>query len=384
MDIRKPGNEAEYTDTVSRLEQAWLLHLLHEFETICRECDLALRPPIFEVSASRRLLGSWSPGTRTIRLSGFLILTYPWWITVQVLRHEMAHQVCSEIYGKEDSGHGPGFKKACELLGVEKTFRAAAADTEEALRLYAEGGKLDRECDRIMEKVRKLTALGRSANEHEAALALQKANRLLRQYNLSPGSEKDESPFVRRTINTGMQRMAVHLRVLAALLEAFFSVRVVLATQYAPLQDRLNKTIELLGSVENTACAEHCFYFISDRLNYLWEYHRHSISGDRRTARKSYYLGVLAGFRETLEKEREQATDSLPAAAARQETRELAVISKKLDHFTTKHFPRLSRRKGRKLTLNADAYDKAHLEGRKIRLHQPVERSRSRKTRLIG
>lgn len=378
------GPEAgKYSEMVARMEQAWLVRLLEEFDAICAESGISLRAPIFEISDSRRMLGSWLSDTRVIRISGFLILTYPWWMTRQVLRHEVAHQLCSEFFHTTEAGHGQVFQKACELIGVPEAFRSSTADTEQELRLLAQG-KNGGESDRILDKVKKLMALGQSGNEHEAAAALRKAERLLRRYNLSPGNKGEKRPFIRRTIDTGMQRMAVHIRVLATLLETFFSVRVVLATQYDPRCDRVHKTIELLGSQENTACAEYCFHFISDRLEYLWDYHKHSITGNRRTARKSFYLGILSGFRETLERERKRPGAYVSPEEAREVNDALVATGGRLDRFTAQHFPRLSRRRGRRITLNPEAYDRAHLEGKKIRLHQPVDSAGTGKTRLIG
>lgn len=52
----------------------------------------------------------------------------------------------------------------------------------------------DSRMEKVLEKVKKLVALSKSSNEHEAALALERAQALLAEYNLSIADiEKDES-----------------------------------------------------------------------------------------------------------------------------------------------------------------------------------------------
>ena len=59
--------------------------------------DLELKLPIFEISDSRKEFGAWHSTPRILRLSRHLIYNYSWSVTLQVLKHEMAHQLCTEI-----------------------------------------------------------------------------------------------------------------------------------------------------------------------------------------------------------------------------------------------------------------------------------------------
>ena len=75
------------------------------------------------------------------------------------------------------------------------------------------------------------------------------------------------------------------------------------ASTYDPLQDCSLKTIELLGPEENVAIAAHCYHFLENRLLVLWQQNRLRFAGGGLRARKSYFLGILAGFRQTLQGE---------------------------------------------------------------------------------
>ncbi len=61
--------------------------------------------------------GQWDSETRTLTLSEALIREYPWDVILEVLKHEMAHQIVSETYGG-DEGHGALFHQVCRKLGV--------------------------------------------------------------------------------------------------------------------------------------------------------------------------------------------------------------------------------------------------------------------------
>ena len=142
-----------------------------------------------------------------------------------------------------------------------------------------------------------------------------------------------------RTINTGAQTLPIHRKMICTLLETCFAVRVICASLYDPNKDVSFKTIELLGRQEEVATAEHCWYFLENRLRTLWEKKRLAYSGNGRVARKSYYLGLLAGFRETLERSRSRMDSSTPVADP---SADLPMVreQQRLDDFVAFRFPR--------------------------------------------
>ena len=355
----------------SQLHAAWLSQLAREYSDICYQYGFRLHPPVLRISNSRSQLGSWSSSERTLILSHHLINGHPWRLTLQVLKHEIAHQICDELLGRPDAGHGPLFRDTCTRLGLDACFHRASADLAEGLPDSAQGSAATERGRQIIDRVRKLMALGRSDNEHEAALALQRASELLTRHRLDFDGLAAEEGLVHRTINTGSQTLPTHRKAICAILEHFFAVRVICASEYDPQTNRSFKTIELLGPEEAVAIAEHCTHFLENRLETLWLANRHAFIGNRRTARTSYFLGLLAGFRQTLEQSRkpEAKPCQTPLAAA---DVPMVQARERLNAFVAFRFPRLRRTSGRASTLHGEAYRQAVAEGRTIKMHRPM------------
>ena len=364
-------------DFANRLESAWLCQLTREYNDICYQYGIRLTPPILRISRDRRQMGSWSATDRILRLSAALIGHHPWRITLRILKHEMAHQICSELLGRHDAGHGPLFCQACDRLGLEAAYQRAGADLAETLSGDDPGAPATRQGRQIIDRVRKLLALGGSDNEHEAALAMQRAAELLARHRLDFDALAEGEGLVHRTINTGGRTLPVHRKAICTMLETCFSVRVICASIYDPMADVSLKTIELLGREEDTAIAEHCYHFLEDRLEALWQKNRRAFAGNGRTARQSYFLGLLAGFRQSLE--RGMAANRCPTNhTAQKETLPDAIdlpaltAEQQLDDFVAFRFPRLRRLRRQGITMNPEAYRQAVAEGRELTLHRPV------------
>ncbi len=355
---------------IVQMESCWLAQLIREFDNICYQYRVCLDPPIFELTKSKKMLGSWQATDRIISISAHLILTQPWSVTLQVLKHEMAHQVCSELFHDKDSGHGETFNKACSMLGVESSFQRAAADTAEMVdELKQRGLSPDHH---ILEKVRKLLALGQSGNEHEAKLALEKATALLARHNLSLSSLAEERELVHLIIETKKQRVPVYQRMIWSLLDKWFFVRVIAASRYHPYDDKVYKTVELFGASENVAIAEYSYYFLEERLDTLWRQYKNTTGSKQRIAKKSYYVGLLTGFAEGL---------ALGAASAgtndlkqiKESNMTLIATETRITSFVEFHFPRLKKVSRRSIKVDKEAYEDAKITGRQLKLNRPVQ-----------
>lgn len=355
-----------------RLHAAWLSQLAREHRDICFQHAVPLQAPVLIISRNRTQLGSWSAMDRTIALSHFLISGHPWSVTLQVLKHEMAHQMVSEIHGRDDAGHGPLFRECCSRLGLDAPFHRARADLAEGLVAADPGSAATEQGRQIIDKVRKLLALGGSDNEHEAALAIRRAGELLARYRLDFDSLAEDQGLVHRTLNTFSRILPAYRKSICSLLESCFAVRVICASLYDPRADVCHKTIELLGREEEVAIAEHCYHFLENRLQTLWERHRCRFDGNGRVAKKSYYLGLLAGFRQTLERSR-RASEPGGKASAGETALPALRDQQRLEAFVAFRFPRLRRMRGRSTAMNGAAYRQAVAEGREIILRRPVD-----------
>ena len=379
-------------------QQAWLEQLVHEFNDICYYYRVQLRTPIFELSAAQQQLGCWVPGQRIIRISQYLIASSSWDVVLMVLKHEMAHQLCSEYFASCDLGHGKAFQEACQLLGVPSPYNHATGDLPEVLAEPANDEKTEAGRN-IIRRVHKLLALAGSENEHEAALAMQRATQLLLRHNIemtTAGNAGDNpsdhsSTCVRLLIKTGKKQIPSWRKAICRILKDYFFVEVIFSSLYDAQRRDSYKTIELLGRSENVPVAEHCFYFLEQQLESLWGKNRQRFKGNTRTAKNSYYLGLLHGFSQKMA---EQAQNM--SQGARQQRSEAVEGSEMtgalivsgdtvLQEFMGFHFPRLRTRTTRGGRIDTQSYEDAVIAGKKIVLHQSLaEKKQGKQTLFIS
>ena len=353
------------------LRQAWLRQIRREYQAICYQYRLALPAPLLILSDSTTILGSWNSATRELCLSSRLIAGLDWPITVQILKHEMAHQICTDLFNDAAAGHGPQFRRAGGMLGLEERFCGARIDCS-GLRELARQRPAENRDDKnsILARVDKLFALAGSDNEHEAALAMERAWQLLRRHNLEPGGGGRDD-FCREIIVTGRKRMPAHLKQICVLLQDHFCVQVVVATTYLAETDREVRTVELFGRPANVDVAIHCYHFLLERVEHLWQANRDRFRPHARRARTSYLRGLIQGFAQRLDRaagkrHRQANTTDLVPLCQRAET------ERALCAFVAHYHPRLVRRRGRRVALHDRAWREAVAEGRAIVLHRVV------------
>lgn len=361
----------------------WARQLSKEFVDICWGHQLALAPPVIEIFSSARHLGEWHQATQTIKISSHLILHHPWLVTINVLKHEMAHQLCA-AEGSPEAGHGPIFQAACARLGVPPPYRSGRGDTPALFTDLESDSQLVQEGRRFFAKVEKLLALAQSPNEHEAALAMQKANALIERYNLQQLASEAKSHYTHAIINLHKQSVSGCQRSICTILRDFFFVRIIQSQAYDPLSDQHHKTIELFGRAENVAVAEYCYHFLERELALLWGRNKSRFQGQTLRQKNSYCLGVLHGFHQKLKEQQAakpamRTAPSLPAAA-----RALTVITDPdLDEFIGQRFPRLRtvRRAGGQ--INRSTYSHGAADGKNIILRQGVAGQDGNQGRLL-
>lgn len=358
------------------LEQAWLLQLTQEHARICQECRVKLEPPILSLTQGESRLGHWSGARREISLSSAFIAGHDWAVVLQVFKHEMAHQLCGELWHEPNAGHGPIFIRACQVLAVDAAFQGARVDLADGLQEALQQGKPASPASKLHQRIRKLLALADSDNEHEAALALAHASALLARHRLEASSLDGQADFVHESINTGQQTMPGFRRAICTILLEYFSVRVITASIYDQHRNVSVKTVELLGRRQDVAVAHHCYHFLEERLLTLWQARRHRFKGMGHMARNSFFLGLLAGFRQTLaqEKKKEQHPPISPKTQARMQAKMQALMQSEalLDNFVDERFPRVRRRRQPGITVSSRLYNAAMEEGRKLRMPRPV------------
>jgi hypothetical protein len=367
----------------------WSRQLLSEFDTINWQYGLRLKTPLFAISESRHGYGSWQAATRTISLSVHLIVHFSWDVSCMILKHEIAHQICSERFFADNEGHGPRFQQACDLLGLPPAFRLAAGDLPEGIKIEGSGNLVTEKARLVIRKVGKLLALANSTNEHEAALAMKKAGQLMARHNIQQIQEDKKSEFQSLVIKTGRQRIEGWQNSISMILLRFFFVKVVTSTLYDPLRTSSQKTIRLFGRAENVEIAHYCYQFLSRQIVALWRENRSRLGRNGVRARNSYYLGVLQGFYEQLQQKEEGVgpqnsqgqDDSLPknspeAVGGDDKSagiRALVVAEDQaLAQFVGRHCPRLRHRSSRGAMVYQEIYEQGRVEGQRLSMRDGV------------
>jgi hypothetical protein len=380
------GNLNKYKELEYR--RKWLYQLQSEFKLVCSWYKISLKIPAFKISDSRTTLGSWDPDTRTITVSSVLIQEYSWDVVISILKHEMAHQYVHETLQKgAEKPHGPAFKETCEKLGVSYPFSSATGDTP---KVFTHKGQQDsdQEYNNKVNKVRKMLSLAGSANKHEAAAAMSKANAFIRRYNLERLESTEQSIYSYEIKNTGKKRLNIIVRRVASLLMDYFYVDIVYSDLFDAASGEHYKTIELLGSAENVSFASHVYDFLMQRVDFLWKNYKKATRCPGKL-RKTFILGLLQGFREKLAREEKKQSLSARFSEKKSEHKtisELVVTEDPgLSRFIAKRFPRL-----RKVQYDvpgiycSNTYSAGKTEGKKITIHKAVERDDGNLGRLLS
>jgi hypothetical protein len=373
-------------ENISHYYRLWSRQFLREFTSMCYQYSLSLEPPVFAITESNTQLGSWLSGTREIRISSKLIKNYPWDVTLQVLKHEIAHQICSEIFHDQSGGHGENFIKACEILGLPERFRQAAGDLPQKIERQEDDCSGNEYSRNIIEKIRKLLALAESSNEHESALAMEMAGKLLKRHNLQQLHEDERNNYVYSIINSKRKRIEEYQRRIILVLTKYFYVKAICSSLYDPLRDEIHKTFEIFGKKENVEIAEYCYHFLEQKLPLLWQHNSLEVKGNTRIAKKSYYLGLLHGLSEKLSEQdssghRHKPNQPLSRSSTSSEL--VVAVDNGLNRFIHARYPRLSRRSKAGAKIYRETFDNGVMVGRTLIIHKGITGERRNSGRLL-
>jgi hypothetical protein len=254
-----------------------------------------LRPPTLALADGARKLGQWLASDRRIELSRAFVVDGAWGAVVEVLKHEMAHQLVTEVFGDPDpTPHGPTFRAVCERHGID----AAAAGVPEAVP--------SAEADRVLGRVAKLLALAESPNVNEAELAMAEAQRLMLKHNLDATAR---ASYSFRHLGTPTGRVSEAERILANLLNDHFFVECIWVPVWRARAGKRGSVLEICGTTLNLTIAEHTHAFLLHTADRLWsQYQRQHAAGKR--DRRAYQAGVMTGFREKLDTQRKRHTEA--------------------------------------------------------------------------
>lgn len=353
-------------DDAQKIRRAWTEELYREYDHILFSYRIRhLHPPLIMIADVTSIWGRWHPVTRTITISAALILNYKWDIVLEVLKHEIAHQVVSELFGG-DHTHGAAFKQACTMLGVADWAAHASGELPRDIPSWRDR-RLSGDDERLLRRAEKLLSLAASANEHEALLAMERVRELYERHNLDRLKAQRAASMVHLLLSRGKKRIDIAESMIGSILVEHFFVKVIFSDSYDAQTQQRHKVLEVMGADENVLMAEYVYHFLYRQVHALWDEYRRR-TGKGVAAKASFIVGALTGFREKLRRHSVEST----ALAGEEKTALIALNGQELDDFVATRHPRLVTRNTGRTRRDAATYHEGHSQGSKLTLNKPV------------
>ena len=351
----------------SIIENLLTKQLYKEYEHILYSYSIKLQTPNIMILKLESQYGSWCPKTRTICLSRSLVWNYPWIYTLEVLKHEIAHQYVSENFKKEEH-HGVYFKKACTLLRVKHWAQKSCINLDQCLHDISKEPSNKTETQPIR-LVKKLLHLSTSSNKHEALLAIKKASEIAEKYQINSANLDREQNYTTLTIKTGQKKIPSYKTLIGSILISHFKVKIIYSTLFNPKKIQEEKTIEILGTLQNTKMAEYVFYFLSQQLKSLWEEHKEKTKKKGLKLKHQFYFGVLDGFQAQLIIYKKKQNQDSPTSKT---SITLFKQEQMLLDYTQHQYPKVTHSKQTGYIIKSNAYSAGFTKGNQLKVRHPI------------
>ena len=349
------------TDEHDMQMRAWLAELTNEHRRICHFFNVQLTTPIIRIAELQSSWGLWQSQPRMITIARRLITNYPWNTAIEVLKHEMAHQMVSEIHQRENEHHGKLFRSCCQQLGMAAW--SMQAEIELGAQVFAsETEASDTSHNPVLRKVKKLLALGQSGEKHEAELAMQRVQEICMRHNLKSLPQEDDQ-YVMEILNQHKKRLSREQLAICDLLTSNFAVNVICSSLYSAADNTTHRTLELFGRAAEVKIAEYVYFFLLNQINKLWKKERASLPDVARRSKGSFSEGLLAGFAQTLARHDK-------TAAARQAHALTVQLQTQAVSFSKTRCPRVRSVSVAGSRYRRDSYNRGYQAGRKLKLRQ--------------
>lgn len=347
--------------TIEQLETQLVRALLATFRSLNWQLfGETLTTPVISLSDREDTLGQWFSDTREIRIQRKMAFYEPWTLTEEVLKHEMAHQFVHEVLGQTgETAHGPVFRAVCAERGIDpKAFGLPNAEGPAHSKVFS--------------RVSKLLALASSANQHEAELAMNKAQQLMQAHNFEAVKSKMPQGYGFRQLHAPMTRIYEPERWLAAIINEHFFVHVIWVQAYDAQRGQQGRVLEIAGTPENLAIAEYVHGFLLQTAERLWVQHKKAQGITKNKDRQRFRIGVMRGFKEKLAAQK----------VASKATGLVWVKDGDLEAYARRRHPRIHSVRHQAASDSA-ALRAGRAAGRGIVLNKPVNTGGSSRGRLL-
>ncbi|MFA7219009.1 MAG: DUF2786 domain-containing protein [Synergistaceae bacterium] len=302
----------------SDCDAVWLYRLRSSYSKIRKHVEektqKILREPTFHINPNTQYKwGSWEPSTRIMTFSAILLRNFEWEAVEHVMKHEVAHQIVSEIFDMNCYGvaHGAAWERACTIVGI----KPVRCDSNKFLSEFKGNGGSS-----MADRVRKIIihANDSAATEKEAETFMRKARELMLRHNIEMedimGTKR---VWVSRPFGPNFERWPTYMWCLGNLLEEHFNIKHI--KTYGPYN---NCRLEIFGEPDNLDIAEYVGHALLNQAEKLYEIHKKGvakekalerISGSRygygrtRLSKRAFIEGIISGYSKKLRLDREEA-----------------------------------------------------------------------------
>lgn len=337
-----------------------------------------LRPPQLSLNPTMAAWGCWHGGEkRLLEIKSSLLENRPWQAMLEVLRHEIAHQIVEECFPEvQEPAHGPKFRAVCRVFGANPAASGSYPTLEQ--RIFADENDSLSEEARLLNKVRKLLALSESTNEHEAQQALLKARTLTGKYSLTlPEDGEQTEEYFALDVGKPFPRRESHLLQLSSILQEFYQVAVVWLPIIDLLTGKNHFSLVVHGTRGKVKIASYVFDCLMQQIDKSWQQLPWEVkwrnSGVR--GKKEFASGLLRGFREALQKQ-----NNAPEMQALVHL-ELAQQAR-LNEYLHRLYSRLQKFSSQKKSYDKTLQAAGHAEGKKLVLPPGLNRQDSAPKKL--
>jgi hypothetical protein len=206
--------------------------------------------------------------------------------------------------------------------------------------------------------------------------AMEKVFELFQKHNLERVEKKKTCDYTCLVINKKSQKISAYQSHITYILKEFYFVEVIFSFLYDAFDNKVYKTIEILGAKENVQMAEYVYYFLEHKIENLWlEYAKTKVLTAK--YKRSYLLGLLIGFKEKLKKIKVQKISA--------HERSLVCIDKDemLNDFIAQKYPRLRKSRSSGSGIYGSIFEQGKSDGTKIVLNKGINQSGSGVLRLL-
>lgn len=340
-----------------------------------------MKPPIFRLRSDISYWGSWDYLTRHMTINAALFIRHPWHALVDVLRHEIAHQITDEAMGKSgEPPHGRSFRMACELVNARPDASSdyplldqwLFQDEDDTPKSASENGQ-----ERCIQKIRKLLALAESADHHEAEAALLKAREIAARHTLelsaiieanAGGENARDKQIATITIGPTYNRIPPDSSMLASILQDFYDVRCIWINVPEIGEKKYRNTLAISGTRHNLRVASYVYecivnYIEREKLQLPSAMLGKVLSSKR--ALRDFRIGLLRGLRMALQAQILPPSDN--ALILREQQR--------LDNYLHRQYGHLKSTSSHRLMVNTEVHNAGMTAGRRFIAHNKLTRA---------